>query len=370
MNDVIKKYDCIVIGGGMFGLYVSKLMSSKGAKVALLEKEKLIFNRASKTNQSRIHRGYHYPRSFETAQKTSNYYDRFCEDFGFALLKPFKQYYSISRDDSKINADDYIKFCNELNLPLKEIDSSNFFQKNKVSATFEVDESCFDYLKIREYFMSNLRKNHNIDTYYETFPVSQKISASKYVVGINSSLQKLGSPIVINTTYKNVNELNKMFDFPEYKLKYELCELSLCEVNNLLTYTGVTVLDGPFFSLMPFGKGKISSLSSVRHTPIETNYFEPQNEKCNMLNKSEVEAVKYSNREKMESLAKSYLKSDLSFKYKSSIFEIKPILVSSEEDDSRPTIVTTHSEEPLFLSVMAGKISTIYDLDSVVRNLM
>lgn len=366
MNNSLRKYDCIIIGGGMFGLYATSLMSSRGAKVALLEREESVFNRASKINQSRVHRGYHYPRSFETAQKTFNYYHRFCKDFDFALLKPFKQYYSISKENSRVNFDSYIKFCRKLGLPLKEIDSTIFFQKNRVSATFETDEACFNYLKIKEYFLNKFRNNTLVDIYYKTFPIASEISASNYVLDLNTASIKLISPIIINTTYKSVNEVNKIFGFPGYKIKYELCELELCEVDNGLIHNGLTVLDGPFFSFMPFAEGNMSSLSSVCHTPINTNYFESQNVECGVLNHSKNKAMKHSHWPEMESSAKSYLRPDLTFKHKGSIFEIKPILLSSEEDDSRPTIVTTHSREPLFISVLAGKISTIYDLEKTL----
>lgn len=364
-----KDYDCIVIGGGIFGLYAASIMSSKNAKVALLEKETSVFNRASKVNQSRVHRGYHYPRSFETALKTSNYYHRFCNDFNFALLKPFRQYYAISNDNSKVTAKDYIKFCKKLNIPYKEVNSSIFFQRNKVSAMFEVDEACFNYLKIKDYFLEKFKNNRNVDIFYGTFPISSEISDSNYILEINSSPKELIAPIIINTTYKNVNEINRMFGFPEYKVKYELCELELCEVDEILTNNGLTILDGPFFSFMPFADGKISTLSSVHHTPIDTSYIGPQNEKCNLLNRSEIKSDSYSPWADMKSLAKSYLKQNLFFEYKTSIFEIKPIMISSEEDDSRPTFVKSNSTKPLFISVLAGKINTIYDLEKALIDL-
>ena len=42
---------------------------------------------------------------------------------------------------------------------------------------------------------------------------------------------------------------------------------------------------------------------------------------------------------------------------------MKPILKASEVDDSRPTVVRYVSETPTFISVLSGKINTVYDLD-------
>ena len=47
---------------------------------------------------------------------------------------------------------------------------------------------------------------------------------------------------------------------------------------------------------------------------------------------------------------------------------MKPILLSSEIDDSRPTVIRTFSAEPTFVSVLSGKINTVYDLDEVLIN--
>ena len=46
----------------------------------------------------------------------------------------------------------------------------------------------------------------------------------------------------------------------------------LCEVGESLRNVGITVMDGPFFSLMPFGQTGLHSLTSVTFTPHETSY--------------------------------------------------------------------------------------------------
>ena len=45
---------------------------------------------------------------------------------------------------------------------------------------------------------------------------------------------------------------------------------------------------------------------------------------------------------------------------------MKPILMSSEIDDSRPTVIRTYSKKPTFVGVLSGKINTVYDLDEVL----
>jgi hypothetical protein len=47
---------------------------------------------------------------------------------------------------------------------------------------------------------------------------------------------------------------------------------------------------------------------------------------------------------------------------------MKPILMSSEIDDSRPTVIRTYSKNPTFVGVLSGKINTVYDLDEVLSD--
>ena len=46
---------------------------------------------------------------------------------------------------------------------------------------------------------------------------------------------------------------------------------------------------------------------------------------------------------------------------------MKPILKASEIDDSRPTVIRVMSEAPKLVSVLSGKINTVYDLDEVLE---
>jgi hypothetical protein len=68
----------------------------------------------------------------------------------------------------------------------------------------------------------------------------------------------------------------------------------------------------------------------------------------------------------MSQLARHYLKEAYGFEYKGSLYAMKPILKASEIDDSRPTLVRVLSDKPRFISVLSGKINTVYDLEEVL----
>ena len=136
-------------------------------------------------------------------------------------------------------------------------------------------------------------------------------------------------------------------------------------------------MDGPFFSIMPFGKTGLHSLTSVTFTPHTTSYdavptFACQKKSENICSVSHLgncnecpgkpeTAFPY-----MANLARKYLREEYQFTYRQSLFSMKPILMSSEIDDSRPTVVRVYSENPTFVGVLSGKINTVYDLDEVL----
>ena len=180
----------------------------------------------------------------------------------------------------------------------------------------------------------------------------------------------------------------EMLGYEKFRIKYELCEIILCNVNDTLRAYGFTVMDGPFFSIMPFGKTGLHSLTSVTFTPHATSYdptptfacqhssgtdddrYEIYNDFCSprhLGNCNDCKAKPESAFPYMANLARKYLREEYAFEYKESLFSMKPILMSSEIDDSRPTVVRTYSVNPTCVGVLSGKINTVYDLDDVLE---
>lgn len=60
------------------------------------------------------------------------------------------------------------------------------------------------------------------------------------------------------------------------------------------------------------------------------------------------------------------MRPEYEFHYVSSLYSMKPILKASEVDDSRPTVIRQYGSGPIFVSVLSGKINTVYDLDEVL----
>ena len=74
-------YDIIVVGAGIFGVTISLTLSENGYDVTLVEGEDDILKNASKSNHNRLHFGFHYPRSINTAKQSLDGYVLFCNNF-------------------------------------------------------------------------------------------------------------------------------------------------------------------------------------------------------------------------------------------------------------------------------------------------
>ena len=86
------KTDRLIIGAGLYGLYAALYCAKQGYSVVVIECENAPFKRATYINQARVHLGYHYPRSYSTAKKSANYFDKFFYSFikVFAIIKSCK----------------------------------------------------------------------------------------------------------------------------------------------------------------------------------------------------------------------------------------------------------------------------------------
>jgi len=369
LQHALHEADAIIIGAGIFGLYAALCLQNQGRRVIVLEKGLQPFARASAINQARVHNGYHYPRSYDTAKKVADYYRQFNEEFSFAINTAYTHIYAISQNNSKTSADQFVQFCTQVGIPLHEVSSDQYFKKGTVQAAFSVEEFSFDFRKMRAYFLD--RMTNRTKFIYDAHICGVERHATHYSLHLEHGKQYT-APLVINATYSGINDILQKFGQQPFPLKYELCEVALCTAPVELQHIGVTVMDGDFFSFIPFGENSMHSLTSVGHTPHKVCYDTvPHFESCVTEEPCEMHgrrncivcgAKLQSAWKSMYNLSRAYMLPMFTLNYLSSKFEIKPILLSSEDNDSRPTIIQQHTSDPTFISIFSGKISTIYDL--------
>ena len=239
-------------------------------------------------------------------------------------------------------------------------------------------EYTYDAMILKDYLLEQLSQYpHTVIRYGAHIQRIEK-SADAYAVYTEDG-GEYRSGFLLDAAYAGTNQILKMAGYEPFEIKYELCEIILCEVNENLKNLGFTVMDGPFFSIMPFGKTGFHSLTSVTFTPHTTSYDEVPLFACQKESSGYCTAERLGNCNDcpakpktafpyMANLAKKYMKEEFGFQYHHSLYSMKPILMSSEIDDSRPTVIRTYSKKPTFAAVLSGKINTVYDLDEVLND--
>src|SRR5438552_13668059 len=94
------KRDVVVIGGGFYGCFVAYQIARKfpALSVLVLEKEPVLFARASGTNQGQLHQGYMYSADVELAAECASNAARFVAHFPGAVDREVVSYFGVHRD--------------------------------------------------------------------------------------------------------------------------------------------------------------------------------------------------------------------------------------------------------------------------------
>jgi hypothetical protein len=351
--------EVLVVGGGYYGCRIALHLKELGFdSIILSEKESELMKRASFINQARIHNGYHYPCSLATAMASHKYYSRFIADHAFAVLPSTKQLYGIGKG-SRVTPNQFERFCNIVGLPyipLSKIDI-NLFDRGLIEAVYEVEESVFNIKDISQKVLCDLNKKKiRIKLSSEVRLISSE--KNHIISSLNGNI--IRTKYVFNCTYSNVDKIGINLSTP---IKKEVAEIALIVPPPELKHKGVTIMDGPFFSCMPFPALNLHSLSHVRYTPISScvssteNYNQSKNVLKNSFN------GKYMLRDSMR-----YIPCMKKAKLIGSVFEIKAILAASELNDARPILIERLDTNPNVISICGGKIDNIYDVLDVITH--
>lgn len=370
--------DKLIIGAGLYGLYAALYCARRGQRIVVIERDPEPFSRATYINQARVHMGYHYPRSLSTAMKSAGYFRRFVEDYSFCVLFDFQQVYATSSHFSWTDAREFVKFCKDAGIPCDPLPVERYFNEGSCDGAFLTKEYTYDARILRDYFLEELGRYPGVEILCDRDirRIVKKAESYEIYAVHQGREERYEAPFLLNAAYASVNQVLEKTEGIEgnfFDIKYELCEIILCRVSDALKNLGLTVMDGPFFSIMPFGKTGYHSLTSVTFTPHKTSHeripdFPCMKDgggcregwlgNCNDCPGRPESAWKY-----MSALAGKYVRKEYGFAYESSLFSMKPILKASEIDDSRPTVIRYETKKPVFLSVLSGKINTVYDLD-------
>ena len=327
----------LVVGGGIFGATAAVALSHDGYQVELHEELEDVMMAASDINQYRLHKGYHYPRSKETAQECLKGLKTFKRKYERCVVNgDIEHYYAISSRDSKVTPSQYLEFLNEMDLPYKRVEPIK-----STDITIKVEEELFDNYKLYE-------------------AVRDKLWSSGVEVLKNKTTTKddfKGFDVVVIATYAKLNDL---LDEKKW-YQYELCEKPVVRLPKKYQGKSIVIMDGPFMCLDPYGE-KNHVLGNVKHAihcwNEGTEAFWPHRY-TKYLNKGVIENPKHTKIDKFIETGKKFFKDFDKLKHIGSMYTIRTVLANRDHDDARPTLV--NHEGGNVYSLFSGKIDTCVD---------
>jgi glycine/D-amino acid oxidase-like deaminating enzyme len=358
--------DYLVIGGGFYGCCLALFLRSVTRDLTLVEAGDALMTRASRVNQARLHAGFHYPRSMLTALKSRKLCHQFAADFPDAIASDFQMLYAIARRRSKVSANRFLKMFENMQAPIAPALPSEaaLFDERRIEAVFRADEYAFDYSVLARHLGARLDA-HDVDLRLSTevVRIEDDPDAEHAVVHLADG-GEIRAGHVFNVTYAQINHLLRESGLPLARLKHEVTEIVLVDPPEEMRGYAVTVMDGPFFSLMPYPAERKYSLTHVRYTPHMswTDQTQPVSPYAAFAR-----APKQSRARHMILDAARYMPAIAGIKDGRSIYDVKTVLVKNETDDGRPILVQQDPPGGRVTSVLGGKIDNIYDLFAHLR---
>jgi hypothetical protein len=332
-----------IIGGGIFGCCIAAELAKAKYKVDLIEESADIMLHASQCNHNRIHLGYHYLRSASTAEQSLEGLLSFMFQFGNSVLNQFDNYYAIANQGSHTNAVQFIDFCNKVGIGYdEEYPEKKYLNRDFLEACFKVPEPIFDYHSIKNNIELQLNKwgvNVMLNNKCES------ITNHNGLFTITTNTYKGEYDFIINATYASINNINNMLGIASRKLLFEDVAVPIFE--HQAPKIGLTIMDGPFCSVMPKGFNENQFLlyhvkESVLSDRLSEQKLIAQNTTAN------IEKIVHAATPLMPFLAEA--------KWLGYWRTIRTVHENS--DDARLSEVHYYETLPNYISVLSGKITT------------
>ena len=329
----------LVVGGGIFGSTAAVSLANNGYDVEIHEKQSDIMMCASNINQYRLHKGYHYPRSSDTALECNKGLKTFKRKYEQSVLNgSIEHYYCIASEDSLISSEEYLEFLDEHRLNYKIVDSI----KN-TDLTVKVEEELFDSQVLRH-------------------SVKKKLSANNINIKINHESDKNNFDlydVIVFATYSNINQyLNNKINY-----QFEVCEKPVVKLSDRYKNKSIVVMDGPFMCLDPYGTTDYHVLGNVVHAIHETNVgtapIIKSKKLSNYINKGIIYQPDITNIDKFIETGERFFDDFSNLEHIGSMFTVRAVLKDREHDDARPTLVEKHGDN--IFTLFSGKIDTCVD---------
>jgi glycine/D-amino acid oxidase-like deaminating enzyme len=342
-----------VIGGGVFGATTAIRLAEAGRAVTIYERLPDLLLATSR-NGNRLHMGYHYPRDEPTVRQCQRGYERFKHEFGEAILGEVTNQYFIASKDSLVSADDFLAFCDRMGLPYRIVEPADYADRiANVAVGIATPEVVFDSTILRRLMLGRLAGlGVSVRVGREVARV-EPATPSGFAITVADGEGETFDAIV-NCAYANASRIAAMLGHASPTRQYEYLAVPIVELDQERRQDSFTLLDGPFFSLLPFGNSG-HLLNHVDHSVVARDYapvldaawLDPETaplaafDRQSTFGKIIAACVEY-----MPELRRARLKGFVEAP--------RMVLAGVDDTDARPSIVELRA--PGYVEVFSGKV--------------
>lgn len=321
------QYDYIILGGGFYGCMLAQILKGR---ILILEREDDILKRASCNNQARVHNGYHYPRNYKTAYSSHKNYPKFLQDFPDACIETNIMLYGVAKG-GKTTAEEFKR-------TYEQVGSLLFPAPKELKAYFNMD--LFEELYIGEeaVFNADIIRN-TMKQRLQHVDIRTNVEIEQVFLNtVRTSIGDFEAPHIISCLYAGTNPLLKRSNLPELPLVHEDTVMPLVKVPEPFTKLGITIMDGEYFSIMPFPSKNCHSIHHVTYTPLGGDWKTIYDDVLR------------------------FIPSMKTMEHVGDVKEAKTVLEQNSYDDGRPILLRQNYGFKGFTAVVGGKLDNIYDL--------
>lgn len=164
-----------------------------------------------------------------------------------------------------------------MGIPCEPLPPERYFREGVCDGAFLTQEYTYDAHILRDHLLEELGRHPSAELKCgrKIQRIEKRADRFEITALCGNREERYESSFVLNASYASVNQVLGLVEGCEaeaFPIKYELCEIILCKAGPSLRNLGFTVMDGPFFSIMPFGKTGYHSLTSVTFMPHKTYY--------------------------------------------------------------------------------------------------
>lgn len=334
----------------MFGISAAIKLARNDVDVTVFEKADEILSAASGSNQWRLHRGYHYPKSDKTARLAKESEPKFRELFGEAVITEEDHYYAVA-DDSWVPPEEYLDFCDRMELDYEETELSL------------VDDERIDLnLKVRE---NHVDRDRMVERCWDLFDRNGVTVELDYCINSVGELSDFDKKVVC--TYASLNSLVESESLRR-KYRYEVCEVPVVRLPDRYLGNNIIVVYGPFMSVDHWGDSELFSMGDYIHMVHESNmgYHPSISEKYEpLVNKGLIRDPEITNFPSFREHGSEFIPGVEHAEHVGSMFTIRTKLPDVGDTDARPSIVEQDGD---VITVFGGKLgSSVITADEVVQ---